>query len=79
MYYANNNCYHRRFDGVQSRTSGRNQKIIDQSFRIGFKKMAEVHGSHETASNQSGHPSEFQDQWKLALHQNRGDYLLRCR
>jgi len=78
MNYANNNSYHRRFDGVQSRTPGRNQKVIEQSIWIGFrfKKVAKIHGSHETASNQSGHPSEFQDQWKFALHQNRGEHLL---
>jgi len=76
MYYANNNCHHRRFDGVQIRTPGRNQKVIEQSIWIGFKKMVKIHGSHETASNQSGHPSELQDQWKLALHQDRGKYLL---
>jgi len=78
MYYANNNCHHRRFDGVQIKTPGRNQKVIEQSIRIGigFKKVAKIHGSHETASNQSRHPSKFQDQWKFAIHQNRGKYLL---
>jgi len=78
MNYANNNCYHRRFDGIQIRTPGRDQKVTEQSIRIGFrfKKMAKILGSHETASNQSGHPSEFQDQWKFALHQDRGEHLL---
>ena len=78
MYHANNNCHHRRFDGVQIRTPGRDQKVTEQSIRIGFrfKKVAEIHGSHETAPNQSGHPSEFQDQWKFALHQDRGEHLL---
>ena len=78
MNYANNTCHHRRFDGVQIRTPGRDQKVTEQPIRIGFrfKKVAEIHGSHETASNQSRYPSEFQDQWKLALHQDRGKHLL---